>query len=252
MGAWLTFFGFTRASLGRAPVLLEVTGEGKRASSKWFHGVSIIGTILAIAVPFMAAVAVRWLTVFTPSPLGWVILVGLALSALSTAPTLSDDMKMWAARPERQPVISLVHDPTDDPEFVAKPDKDLLSNLDAQHSRGFAETHTLVGNLRALRGLALGVQFNIARVEIGDNATYASCTHREVQLPTEWADGSVTTTVKQGSFANSATAYVFVVDSNGVASTGYPITFGATVNPPSSVTNPGIWGLKLQGITITR
>ena len=96
------------------------------------------------------------------------------------------------------------------------------------------------------------VSTNLARVEIGDNATYASCTHREVQLPTEWADGSVTTTVKQGSFANSATAYVFVVDSNGVASTGYPITFGATVNPPSSVTNPGIWGLKLQGITITR
>ena len=53
-----------------------------------------------------------------------------------------------------------------------------------------------------------------ARVEIGDNATWASCTHREIQIPTSWAAGSITITVNAGSF-ESGTAYLFVVDSDG-------------------------------------
>lgn len=64
-----------------------------------------------------------------------------------------------------------------------------------------------------------------ARVEIGDNATWANCTHREIQIPTVWAVDEITITVNQGSFENG-TAYLFVVDSDGTASDGYPIQFG--------------------------
>ena len=72
-----------------------------------------------------------------------------------------------------------------------------------------------------------------ARVEIGDNAVWASCTHREIQIPTAWADGAISVTVNQGIFADE-TAYLFVVDDAGVASDGYEIAVGevADSTPP--------------------
>lgn len=74
-----------------------------------------------------------------------------------------------------------------------------------------------------------------ARIEIGDNPNWNSCTHREIQIPTAWSDGSATITVNQGSFTNG-TAYLFVVDESGEASQGYPITFNGNYNTiaPSS------------------
>lgn len=67
-----------------------------------------------------------------------------------------------------------------------------------------------------------------ARVEIGDNATYDSCTHREIQPLQSWGASSISITANQGSFANGSQVYVFVVDENGDPSSGYgPITVGA-------------------------
>ncbi len=66
-----------------------------------------------------------------------------------------------------------------------------------------------------------------ARVEIGNNATFANCTHREIQIPTAWADDEITVTINQGSFSPEDTIYFFVVDSDGVASTGKAETMGA-------------------------
>lgn len=60
-----------------------------------------------------------------------------------------------------------------------------------------------------------------SRVEVGNNALYGSCTHREIQIPTSWSDTSITVSWNQGSFANNETCYLFVVDSDGTASTGY-------------------------------
>jgi hypothetical protein len=91
------------------------------------------------------------------------------------------------------------------------------------------------------------VDTSFARVEIGDNSSYASCTHREVAVPSAWADGSVTATVKQGSFANGATAYVFVVDSSGNVSSGSPVTFTGAA---PLVANPGFQGVSLKGVFI--
>jgi hypothetical protein len=67
-----------------------------------------------------------------------------------------------------------------------------------------------------------------SRVEIGDNEAWENCKHREIQIPTAWSsDGtSITITANQGSFTQGETYYLFVVDSNGVASKGSPISFG--------------------------
>jgi len=65
-----------------------------------------------------------------------------------------------------------------------------------------------------------------ARVEIGNASTYATCTHREIQIPSAWAAGSITVTANTGSFADGA-AYLFVIDGDGTASAGYPITVDA-------------------------
>jgi len=65
-----------------------------------------------------------------------------------------------------------------------------------------------------------------ARVEIGNNATYTSCTNLAVITPTSWGDTSVGATLRTGSFAADATAYLFVVDSTGAVSSGYEITLG--------------------------
>jgi hypothetical protein len=66
-----------------------------------------------------------------------------------------------------------------------------------------------------------------ARVEIGNASTFSACTHREIQIPTLWNDGTISVTVNQGSFAASSSAYLFVVDSDGNVSSGKQITFGS-------------------------
>jgi len=69
------------------------------------------------------------------------------------------------------------------------------------------------------------------RVEIGDNETWANCTHREIQIPSAWADGEITITVNAGSIANllDGNHYLFVIDSNGNVSPGSPLVEGGAV-----------------------
>lgn len=75
-----------------------------------------------------------------------------------------------------------------------------------------------------------------ARVEIGNASTYANSTSITVLTPTSWSDSNLTATVRQGSFANGQSAYLYVVDSAGVVSaTGYPLTIGGY---PSDTTAP--------------
>ena len=67
------------------------------------------------------------------------------------------------------------------------------------------------------------IDYTWQRVEIGDSATYANCTHREIQQPTAWTDGEITVTINQGSFADCSNVYLFVVDTSGLSNfaTGY-------------------------------
>jgi hypothetical protein len=83
------------------------------------------------------------------------------------------------------------------------------------------------------------IDTNWARVEIGNSSTYAASTHREIQIPTSWSDGSIKVTVNAGTFKSGTQAYLYIFDSNGgVNSNGYPITIGGTAiapNPPTNV-----------------
>ncbi len=65
----------------------------------------------------------------------------------------------------------------------------------------------------------------LARIEIGDNAVFADCTHREIQIPSAWSNTEVTVTINQGTFTPAETAYLFVIDSNGDPSDGYEVVW---------------------------
>ena len=79
------------------------------------------------------------------------------------------------------------------------------------------------------------VDNTLARVILSSSSTMtswpdiASERHTEIQVPTSWADGSIQVTLNRGSFADSSTVYVYVVDSTGaVNSTGYTVTLGGS------------------------
>ena len=55
-----------------------------------------------------------------------------------------------------------------------------------------------------------------AHVEIGNAATYAACTMREIQVPTRWTSSSIDVTVNQGALANLSNAYLYVFNRDGL------------------------------------
>jgi hypothetical protein len=75
-----------------------------------------------------------------------------------------------------------------------------------------------------------------SRVMICDQPTFNSCTRREIQIPTEWSSGSIMFTVHQGSFPNLSSAYLYVMDANGIVnSDGYRICTDCPPSPPTNV-----------------
>ena len=65
----------------------------------------------------------------------------------------------------------------------------------------------------------------LARVVIGDAATWDQVSHFELQIPrTTWSDSSIDITANLGSFTAGESLYLFVIDENGNASAGYPVT----------------------------
>ena len=67
-----------------------------------------------------------------------------------------------------------------------------------------------------------------ARIEIGDNPEYSNCTNLAVITPTSWSENSITATVRSGSITDGSNVYLFVIDSNGSISNGYPATLGSS------------------------
>lgn len=65
-----------------------------------------------------------------------------------------------------------------------------------------------------------------ARVELGDSATYGSCTHREIQPITAWSDTSISITVNLGSFETGATVYPHVTHADGTRQVLSALTVG--------------------------
>ncbi len=75
-----------------------------------------------------------------------------------------------------------------------------------------------------------------ARVMLGDAATFAACTHREIQIPTAWADGSVTVQVNGGTLNSLKNTYLYVIDADGNTNTsGFPLCPDCPL-PPTGLT----------------
>lgn len=74
-----------------------------------------------------------------------------------------------------------------------------------------------------------------ARVEFGNNAVYASCTHLEMQIPTSWPTGEsakdITTTENFGSLDPNDDIYLFVTNNSGETSDGFLVN---TTNGPQN------------------
>jgi hypothetical protein len=73
------------------------------------------------------------------------------------------------------------------------------------------------------------------RVEVCSGSTWAARNKCELQLPTSWADGSVTITAKTAQFTTGQTAYAYILDAtNAPNANGFAITIdsGSTTNPP--------------------
>lgn len=67
-----------------------------------------------------------------------------------------------------------------------------------------------------------------SRVVLGNADTYTGCTRREPQIPTSWAAGSIAVNMQLGSFGNTDTAWVYVMDSAGaVNANGFEVTLGS-------------------------
>lgn len=88
-----------------------------------------------------------------------------------------------------------------------------------------------------------------ARVEIGNASTWTTCTRREIQPSTAWADGSITVTTNQGSFPTLEGKYIYVIDSTGAVNTnGYPYTG----NPNSYQAETVTFGYSATGATMRK
>ncbi|MEA1924250.1 MAG: hypothetical protein U9M95_00115 [Candidatus Altiarchaeota archaeon] len=64
-----------------------------------------------------------------------------------------------------------------------------------------------------------------ARVMLGNNPSWDSCTIREPQIPSAWSDDSIKCNINLGALPDNGTAYLFVFDENNTHNeVGYPIT----------------------------
>jgi hypothetical protein len=79
------------------------------------------------------------------------------------------------------------------------------------------------------------VDTTFARVEIGNAATYAACTHREIQIPTAWSSTECAVALNRGSFATLPGLYLYVIDSDGVVNAdGYELEAEEEAPPETS------------------
>jgi len=67
-----------------------------------------------------------------------------------------------------------------------------------------------------------------ARVELGDNQNYLSCSERIVQIADSWSGNTIVIdSLRTDGFGQGQTAWLFVIDENGAVSAGEEITIGA-------------------------
>lgn len=122
-------------------------------------------------------------------------------------------------------------------------------NAQASFSAGCSQTSWYIMSY-ADRQTSLGTEFldwhwselyidnTLARVEIGNAATFSGSSHREIQIPISWTSNSITFTVNLGTFTPGQTVWLYVVNSAGaVNANGYPVVVaGGDSNSPGAPT----------------
>jgi len=83
-----------------------------------------------------------------------------------------------------------------------------------------------------------------ARVELGDDPDYQSCSHREIQPVSSWSTSAVDITVNTGTYIENDLAYLFVIAEDGTSSAGYAVTIGQSggggpMTPPTNLQASG-------------
>ena len=92
---------------------------------------------------------------------------------------------------------------------------------------GYARNYGQPENWRYFADIYL--DYSRARVVLGNAPTLSASTIREVQIPTNWSASSISISANLGRFEVGQTAYLFVVDANGIASgAGFPVPIGGT------------------------
>jgi len=78
-----------------------------------------------------------------------------------------------------------------------------------------------------------------ARVELSETNVWnlTEARHKELQIPLAWTDNEITFTFNQGGFHTGETAYLFVIDENGVASDACRIVIDNDSTAPDSPRN---------------
>lgn len=89
------------------------------------------------------------------------------------------------------------------------------------------------------------------RVYIGDNATFASCTHLEIQPFTAWSASSITINTRLGSYSSASGLFLFVVDNSNVASSGKALSSISGAAAPSVLSLSPSSGPASGGTTVT-
>lgn len=98
---------------------------------------------------------------------------------------------------------------------------------------GYARMQGHVTNWRYYDDIYLDT--TLARVVLADSPVLSRAKIIENQIPQSWSDSSITATVNLGQFTQGQTAYLFVVDSTGTASSaGVAVTAGGTVATPNA------------------
>jgi len=105
----------------------------------------------------------------------------------------------------------------------------LLRDITGIYCLGFDGSNTAASQQPTVDWGEIYVDNTRARVEICNASTKAASNHCEIQIPqTTWVDGQIQIKINQGSFADNASAYLYVVDASGNVSPGKQITFGSS------------------------
>ncbi len=104
------------------------------------------------------------------------------------------------------------------------------NNLRMVSIGGFARIPRFNNGINSFRYFtAIYMDNTHARVMIGDEQSYNSCTIMEPQPPATWSNESISFELNQGSLSDNTTAYLFVFNAQNEHNTiGYPIEIGTS------------------------